>query len=168
MTVPNGYMTLKVELAATKIVRTIVVPEHMTLEDLHDAIQAVMGWEDAHLWHFTDRRRDGVIYELPHEDDGFPSFLKRLTIDASKMTLRKVLPNRGAKLYCEYDFGDGWQHVVTRQADPRRPGSHVLRRVAQTGSRIRTKGSITKQLLMTAFLSNRSIYTSSVCSTPAM
>ena len=120
--VPNGYMTLKVELAATKIVRTIVVPEHMTLEDLHDAIQAVMGWEDAHLWHFTDRRRDGVIYELPHEDDGFPSFSKRLTIDASKMTLRKVLPNRGAKLYYEYDFGDGWQHVITRQTDPKTPG----------------------------------------------
>ena len=119
--VPDGYMTLKVELAATKIVRTIVVPEHMTLEDLHDAIQAVMGWEDAHLWHFTDRRRDGVIYELPHEDDGFPSFSKRLTIDASKMTLRKVLPNRGAKLYYEYDFGDGWQHVITRQADPKTP-----------------------------------------------
>jgi len=30
--VPNGYMTLKVELAATEIVRTIVVPENMTLE----------------------------------------------------------------------------------------------------------------------------------------
>ena len=119
--VPDGYMTLKVELAATKIVRTIVVPEHMTLEDLHDAIQAVMGWEDAHLWHFTDRRRDGVIYELPHEDDGFPSFSKRLTIDASKMTLRKVLPNRGAKLYYEYDFGDSWNHVITRQADPKTP-----------------------------------------------
>ena len=117
--VPNGYMTLKVELAATKIVRTIVVPEHMTLEDLHDAIQAVMGWEDAHLWHFTDRRRDGVIYELPHEDDGSPSFSKRLTIDASKMTLRKVLSNRGAKLYYEYDFGDACHHAPDRSQDAR-------------------------------------------------
>ncbi len=64
MAVPNGYMTLKVVLEATEIRRDIVVPEHMTLEDLHCAIQAVMGWEDAHLWHFTDKRRDGVIYEL--------------------------------------------------------------------------------------------------------
>ena len=121
MAVPNGYMTLKVVLEATEIRRDIVVPEHMTLEDLHCAIQAVMGWEDAHLWHFTDKRRDGVIYELPHEDDGFPAFSKRLTIDASKMTLRKALPRRGAKLYYEYDFGDSWGHVITRQADPKKP-----------------------------------------------
>ena len=117
----NGYMTLKVELFQTKIARTIVGHEHMTLEDLNDAIQAVMGWEDAHLWHFTDKRRDGVIYELPHEDDGFPSFSKRLTIDASKVSLRSVLPGRGAKLYYEYDFGDSWAHVITRQADPKTP-----------------------------------------------
>ena len=117
----NGYMTLKIELVQTKITRTIVVPEHMTLEDLNDAIQAVMGWYDAHLWQFSDKRRDGVIYELPHEDDGFPPFSKRLTVDASKVSLRSVLPNRGAKLYYEYDFGDSWDHVITRQADPKTP-----------------------------------------------
>lgn len=119
--VHSGYMTLKVELTAAKIMRTIVVPEYMTLEDLHDAIQAVMGWDNAHMWQFSDKRRDGIIYELPHEDDGYPSFSKRLTIDASEMTLRKVLPNRGAKLYYKYDFGDGWQHVITRQTDPKTP-----------------------------------------------
>lgn len=117
----NGYMTLKVELVHTAIVRTIVVPEHMTLEDLNDAIQAVMGWDGAHLWDFSDKRRDGVIYELPHEDDGFPPFSKRLTVDASKVPLRSVLPRRGAKLYYEYDFGDSWDHVITRQADPKTP-----------------------------------------------
>ena len=118
---PNGFMTLKIELMGTDIKRTIVVPEHMTLEDLHDAIQSVMGWEDAHLWSFTDRRRDGIIYELPHEDDGFPSFLNRLTLDASEVALRKVLPERGAKLFYEYDFGDSWDHVITRQTDPKTP-----------------------------------------------
>ena len=61
-----------------------------------------MGWDGAHLWDFSDKRRDGVIYELPHDDDGFPSFSKRLTIDASKVSLRSVLPGRGAKLYYEY------------------------------------------------------------------
>ena len=29
----------------------------MTLEDLNDAIQAVMEWCDAHLWQFTDKSR---------------------------------------------------------------------------------------------------------------
>ena len=118
---PNGFMTVKVELMGTDIKRTIVVPEYMSLVDLHYAIQSVMGWEDAHLWHFTDRMRDGVIYELPHKDDCFPPFARRLTLDASKVPLCKVLPERGAKLFYEYDFGDSWDHVITRQADPKKP-----------------------------------------------
>ena len=68
----NGYIKLKIELQETGIMRTIVVPQHMTLTDLHYAVQAVMGWEDAHLWHFMDKRRDGIIYELPHEDESIP------------------------------------------------------------------------------------------------
>lgn len=113
----KGYMTLKITLPPTKISRTIVVPENMTLEDLNDAIQSVMGWDNSHLWQFTDRKRDGVIYELPHDDDGFSPFGKRLTLDASKVPLRRVFNNRGAKMFYEYDFGDGWEHVITRMAD---------------------------------------------------
>lgn len=130
----NGYMTLKIELAPAKIVRTIVVPEHMTLQDLHDAIQAVMGWENAHLWHFMDNRRDGVIYELPNDkDEDFLPFSKRLTVDASSIRLRSVFPRRGAKLYYEYDFGDGWEHVVTRQADPKTPEIACLKSLGPDG-----------------------------------
>ena len=116
----NGFMTLKVELPPTGIVRTISVPECMTLEDLHEAIQAVMGWGHEHLWHFVTGGRDGIIYEVPH-DDGFAAFGRRLTMDATKATLRKVFPKRGAKLTYEYDFGDSWRHVITRQADPKVP-----------------------------------------------
>ena len=84
----NGFMTLKVELPPTGIVRTISVPECMTLEDLHEAIQAVMGWDDEHLWHFVTGGRDAIIYEVPHKDD-FAAFGRRLTMDATKATLRE-------------------------------------------------------------------------------
>ena len=117
----------------TKISRTIVVPEHMTLEDLNGAIQSVMGWQDEHLWSFTDNRRDGALYELPHKDDGFPPFSKRLTLDASKVILRKVFPKRGAKMFYEYDFGDSWEHVVTRQADPKTPEIACLKSLGPDG-----------------------------------
>ena len=116
----NGFMTLKVELPPTGIVRTISVPECMTLEDLHEAIQAVMGWGHEHLWHFVTGGRDGVIYEVPHEDD-FAAFGRRLKMDATKTMLRKVFPKRGAKLTYEYDFGDSWGHVITRLADSKEP-----------------------------------------------
>ena len=128
----NGYIKLKIELQETGIMRTIVVPQHMTLTDLHYAVQAVMGWEDAHLWHFMDKRRDGIIYELPHEDD-FNPFSKRLTIDASKVSLRKVFPERGAKLLYEYDFGDGWEHRITRMTDPKEAGIACVKAVGPEG-----------------------------------
>lgn len=128
----NGYMTLKIELLETGIMRTIVVPQHMTLTDLNDAVQAVMGWEDAHLWHFTDKRRDGIIYELPHEDDHFP-FSRRLTVDASKVSLRKVFPERGSKLLYEYDFGDSWEHRITRMADPKQAQIACVKAVGPDG-----------------------------------
>lgn len=116
-TTANGYMTLKITLPPTEIARTIVVPECMTMTDLNDAIQRVMGWEHDHLWAFRDGR-DGPTYEIPHEDD-FASFYKRLTFDADETTIGKAFPKRGAKLTYEYDFGDGWEHVVTRMADPK-------------------------------------------------
>lgn len=113
----NGFMTLKIELPPTGIVRKVSVPASMTLDDLNEAIQAVMGWKHEHLWHFQDGRC-GPIYEIPHEDD-FASFGMIQTFDAQKISLAKALPRRGAKLTYEYDFGDSWDHTVTRMSDPK-------------------------------------------------
>ena len=60
----NGFMTLKVALPPTGIVRTISVPECMTLEDLHEAIQAVMGWGHEHLWHFAESLCPHMAYRV--------------------------------------------------------------------------------------------------------
>ncbi len=124
---PNGYITLKIELNPPKSVRTIVVPEHMTLTDLHCAIQAVMGRDNSHLWSFMDKKRDGVIYERPNPYGDADRFSNRLTVDASLVSLRNVLPCKGAKLYYEYDFGDSWCHTITRMADPKTPETACLK-----------------------------------------
>jgi len=114
----TGFMTLKITLTGSDIMRTIVVPETMTLEDLHMAIQSVMGWDDSHLWCFTTTKngRDGVRYERPYEDN-WASLHEQETVDPAEVTLESVFPSRGAKLYYEYDFGDSWDHVITRMAD---------------------------------------------------
>lgn len=129
----TGYMTLKVQLQFTEIARTITVPTCMTLEDLHDAIQVVMGWEDSHLWHFTDKKRDGIIYELPREDRYEFGFSRQLRIDASKFTLEKAFPARGSRLYYEYDFGDSWKHLITRMTDPKKPGIACVKTTGPDG-----------------------------------
>ena len=47
-------VSLKVMLRDTKppIWRRLLMPDTMTLADLHQAIQAAMGWEDSHLYAF--------------------------------------------------------------------------------------------------------------------
>ncbi len=131
-TEPNGFMTLKIELPPTGIVRTIVVPAHMSLEDLHYAIQSVMGWDSSHLWKFTDNKRDGVIYEPPQPSD-YTLFSKRLTIDPYMVSLKRVFPRKGSKLHYEYDFGDSWYHTITRMADPKTPETACVKSVGPDG-----------------------------------
>ena len=47
----DSVISLKVTLRDVRppIWRRLLVPAGMTLDDLHHAIQAAMGWEDAHL-----------------------------------------------------------------------------------------------------------------------
>lgn len=48
-------ITLRVELMHTrpKVWRRVLVPQQINLQSLHDVIQAVMGWEDCHLFEFV-------------------------------------------------------------------------------------------------------------------
>lgn len=103
--------------------RVVVLPVHITLEEVNEVVQALFGWEHDHMWEFKDEagRRYG--------DDLGPGWktMKRETPDlipAAEVCLSDVLPDRGGKLRYEYDFGDGWCHVITRMADPKEPGRY--------------------------------------------
>jgi hypothetical protein len=62
-----------------------------------------MGWTDSHLHQFTIH---GDSYSIPSEDDLEP------VIDERKHALWKTVPMEGMKFAYEYDFGDGWRHLV--------------------------------------------------------
>ena len=113
-------MKVKVRLGGCNVERWLVLPERMTLECFHDAIQAAFGWEHCHLWHFKDKA--GNAYELP-DDDGAYGMLCRLRgrhvpMDAGSCTLGDLLSKRGATAKYIYDFGDNWVHLITRMASP--------------------------------------------------
>ncbi len=74
-----------------------------TLEDLHIALQIVMGWTDSHLHEFSNGK---VRYGVPDEE--FPSDIK----DELDFRLDQVLKKANDKLNYVYDFGDGWEHEV--------------------------------------------------------
>lgn len=105
----TGYQ-FKISLSGTKplVWRRFQVPE-CSLGALHDAIQMVMGWEDAHLHSFIISKesftmaRDDVGWM---EDCGF--------LDKEEYLLRDVIPAtaREFRFRYEYDFGDSWLHEV--------------------------------------------------------
>ncbi len=96
--------SLKVTLRGAKppIWRRILAPASMTLGDLHDAIQAAMGWEGGHLHAFdVGGRQYGDRREV---DD---------CADENRLTLGGAQQSGVARFRYTYDFGDDWDHEVT-------------------------------------------------------
>lgn len=109
---------LKMTLRDSKppIWRRVLVRADVTLGDLHEVIQLAMGWQDGHLHSFTV---DGLRYGMPMDEFFADDFDE---LDEQAYTLREVLLKEKARLTYDYDFGDGWKHVVTVEkiipADP--------------------------------------------------
>ena len=102
--------------------RRIQVPADVTLYRLHLTLQAVMGWENEHLYEFVRQTGLGRLnYGEPDPDYG------REIRSARRTRLNEVAPAEKARLVYKYDFGDGWEHdilvekVVPREADARYP-----------------------------------------------
>ena len=107
MTTPNTVYQLKVTLDDSKppIWRRILVPENITLYDLHEIIQRVMGWRNYHLHMF---KIAGQIYGGPADDETGMLGTKNETLyRINQLGLREK-----SKFSYEYDFGDSWEHTI--------------------------------------------------------
>ena len=107
----NTVFEIKIQLKGiTKppVTRKVQVTADTNLYLLHCIIQGSMGWYNSHLHRFTSliTRRE---YGLPSPDD----FDMDEFEDERLFTVKKVLPSVGSKLSYEYDFGDGWEHILS-------------------------------------------------------
>lgn len=86
-----------------------------TLDQLHEHIQAAMGWTNSHLHQFEIGKQyygDPMLMEEDFDERGFK--------DSTTTRLRDVVPENRKRfrfLY-EYDFGDGWEHEVLFERRP--------------------------------------------------
>ena len=90
--------------------RRITVPATYTFFQLHMAIQAAFGWENCHLFQFSENgMRDNTCYAEVFEniDTDFA------TINARKTKMRKVFKKENQSYTYIYDFGDCWTHLLT-------------------------------------------------------
>ena len=94
-----------------QIMRRIAVPLTSTLHTLHEAIQAVMLFENHHLFRFdVGLRGHETHYGIP-DPDGFMD-----VIDARRATLYQLIDAKLKKFTYIYDFGDDWRHTITVEA----------------------------------------------------
>ncbi len=98
---------IHIELSGSKpkIWRRLIIPADMLLSDLHKVIQTAMGWTNAHLHMFV---KGEVMLEPAIDVD----FLDSRGIDYSGFTIEKLLQKKNDKIRYEYDFGDGWVHLI--------------------------------------------------------
>lgn len=101
---PHGYL-LKVQLLDIQpaIWRSFTVPSNVTLGDLHHLLQFIMGWMDGHLHGFRDEHKCYGPVDVNFENQ----------IDENSVLLNEIFKKKGSRLLYEYDFGDGWEHLIT-------------------------------------------------------
>jgi len=109
----TSILQLRIELRHIEplIWRRLQVPGNYTLWDLHVAIQSAFGWNDSHLHGFRqpDHQDHGSPFGIPMDesDDLAP------TLPGWEHRVADILTTANPRLEYEYDFGDGWEHVIT-------------------------------------------------------
>jgi hypothetical protein len=110
-----------------RIWRRFAVRSNITLAKLHDIVQVVMGWTDSHLHQFVT---DDDTHYAPLSPYGDPDWDERVS-NSGKVRVHDVLPTKGAQLLYQYDFGDGWEHVIELvDVRPPEPGTEYPRCLA--------------------------------------
>src|SRR5215470_12897405 len=96
-------ISLKVTLRGIRpsIWRRLEVPSRMSLSQLHDAIQAAMGWRDGHLYAF----------DVAGRSYGDPARVDDVAND-TRLTVGGVMKWGVGRFTYTYDFGDDWEHEI--------------------------------------------------------
>ncbi|MBB3660979.1 hypothetical protein FHX15_006251 [Rhizobium sp. BK650] len=96
--------------------RRVEVPLTMSLEGLHDVIQAVMLFEDYHLFEFE---AGGRCYDVPDPEDLY----ERKTFAARNVRIAALIERGIATFSYTYDFGDNWRHTIA--VEVKTPASNI-------------------------------------------
>ena len=109
MPTPTSIYQIKVTLNDSKppIWRRVLVPDSISLHQLHTILQIVMGWTNSHLHQFII---EDEYYGEP-EDSDYGDIKNE-----KRYRLNQFVRRKGFKFIYEYDFGDSWEHTVHIEA----------------------------------------------------
>ncbi len=90
-----------------QIWRRVLVPEDISLLELHGVIQAVFGWSDYHIHQFFPTALPQILDLFNETED--PEELAKIE---TKLPLSKCMKSVKSKMKYNYDFGDDWEHTI--------------------------------------------------------
>jgi len=99
---------LDLRQAKPPIWRRLILPGDLTLDQVHLVIQAAMGWHGYHLHRF----RMGVDHRAPYFITEFDLEEGEQGVLENDVRLDQIVAAVGDALSYEYDFGDGWDHIL--------------------------------------------------------
>ena len=121
----DGSLIFQLEVTLKEIKppiwRRFQVPGSLTLAQLHDTLQIIMGWTDSHLHRFIINGRE---YGRPDYEERWDINEAPLR-DERRVRLSALFAVVPAAFIYEYDYGDSWLHViVVEQILSARLGGH--------------------------------------------
>jgi hypothetical protein len=104
----------------------VLIPEHITLAQLHEVIQAAMGWTDDHLHQFIIR---GQRYGESREG------ALQFSTAATALTLSAFALREHEAFFYVYDFNAWWRHDIRVERRALRQDAELMPRcVAGSGA----------------------------------
>ncbi|MGY6521946.1 MAG: plasmid pRiA4b ORF-3 family protein [Mongoliitalea sp.] len=99
------------------IFRKVVIPADISMHELHLIIQVAMGWENSHLFQFSDKKqRPKIMVQRVVEEDDLWGMHHGDTYMADEISLLEFLAQTDGKTFWYwYDFGDDWWHKISIQ-----------------------------------------------------
>jgi hypothetical protein len=101
-------LRVQLEGAFPPVWRRVEVASDLGLDDLHDVLQVVFGWEDYHLHRFTTgpELEPGAVFactaDLAEAFDDDPA------VPTWDVRVDELLAAPGDRLHYQYDYGDNW------------------------------------------------------------
>ncbi|MDY6810174.1 MAG: plasmid pRiA4b ORF-3 family protein [Actinomycetota bacterium] len=101
------YVRIVLDGVSPPVWRLLAVHSFTTLTEFHDILQTVFDWENSHLHQFSAGGRRWMD-ERALTGDG-----RGEVHSEHDVMIGDILRAPGAQMTYEYDFGDGWSHLIT-------------------------------------------------------
>lgn len=99
------------DVSDPEVWRKLIVPDNFTFAKFHLVIQEAFGWENGHMYQFSEEGYGSAVsIGIPNDDDDYE------VKDSKKIKLSEVFTKKGQQYVYIYDFGDDWQHSILLEA----------------------------------------------------